>query len=304
MKLLQNVSRRAFIRGIFPAGALVIGASLLPESLWACAITSHAGTGTVPRPNLFVGIQADDTVWIVASRSEMGTGTGTALPMILADELDADWTKVRIRQADGDPRYGNQDTDGSHSVRSFFDVMRRCGAAARMMLVEAAARQWKVRPAACETEPGVVLHRASGRRLTYGQLASTAAQLQVPDSAQLRLKSKAEWRYIGKDIPDYYLCRTMYWRAAVRHRSARRRNAVRVYRTAACVWRQSQDVSDDTAALRAAGVRKVVSIPPFCSAMRPSGTGRDRGAGRQLLGGASRPSATEHQMGHWSQRGL
>ena len=94
MKLLQNVSRRAFIRGIFPAGALVIGASLLPESLWACATTSHAGAGTVPRPNLFVGIQADDTVWIVASRSEMGTGTGTALPMILADELDADWTKV------------------------------------------------------------------------------------------------------------------------------------------------------------------------------------------------------------------
>src|SRR5580704_2651691 len=121
MKLLQNVSRRAFIRGIFPAGALVICASLLPESLWAYATTSHAGAGIVPRPNLFVGIQADDTVWIVASRSEMGTGTGTALPMILADELDADWTRVRIHQADGDPRYGNQDTDGSHSVRSFFD---------------------------------------------------------------------------------------------------------------------------------------------------------------------------------------
>ena len=262
MKLLQNVSRRAFIRGIFPAGALVIGASLLPESLWACAITSHAGTGTVPRPNLFVGIQADDTVWIVASRSEMGTGTGTALPMILADELDADWTKVRIRQADGDPRYGNQDTDGSHSVRSFFDVMRRCGAAARMMLVEAAARQWKVRPAACETEPGVVLHRASGRRLTYGQLASTAAQLQVPDSAQLRLNSKAEWRYIGKDIPDYYLvglCTGEPLFGIDQHVEGMLYASIE----RPPVFGGKAKTYDDTAALRAAGVRKVVSIPPF-----------------------------------------
>ena len=113
-----------------------ISASILPESLWAQSSPPVGGaTGSILRPNIFVAIQSDDTISIVAARSEMGTGISTALPVVLADELDADWTNVKIRQGDGDKRYGDQDTDGSHSVRSFFDVMRSCGASARYMLI-------------------------------------------------------------------------------------------------------------------------------------------------------------------------
>ena len=155
------------------------------------------------RPNVFVAIQSDDTVSIVAARSEMGTGISTALPLVLADELDADWTKVKIHQADADKRYGDQDTDGSHSVRSFFDVMRDCGASARYMLIQAAAAQWNVPAAACEAELGTVIHRASGRKATYGQLAASASKLPVPDQAKLHFKPKSTWRYIGKDTPRY-----------------------------------------------------------------------------------------------------
>jgi len=123
MNAIANVSRREFVKGLFSTGALVLGASLVPEILRAQ--TSSPGTkDNVLRPNVFVAIQSDGTVSIVAARSEMGTGITTALPSVLADELDADWNKVKIHQADADKRYGSQDTDGSHSIRSFFDVMR------------------------------------------------------------------------------------------------------------------------------------------------------------------------------------
>src|SRR5712675_2143276 len=163
MNAIANVSRREFVKGVFSTGALVLSASLVPEILRAQTSAPGASAkDVVLRPNMFVAIQSDETVSIVAARSEMGTGISTALPLVLADELDADWTKVKIHHADGDKRYGDQDTDGSHSVRSFFDVMRGCGAAARFMLIQAASEQWKVPAAACETELGTVIHRASG----------------------------------------------------------------------------------------------------------------------------------------------
>ena len=175
MNSIANVSRRDFIRGMFSTGALVLGASLMPESLWAKTVRPAASAnGAVLSPNVFVAIQSDNSISIVAARSEMGTGISTSLPMVLADELDADWTKVKIHHGDGDKRYGDQDTDGSHSVRSFFDVMRGCGATARFMLIQAAAEQWKVPADECETKLGTVIHRHSGRTLTYGQLAASA----------------------------------------------------------------------------------------------------------------------------------
>ena len=204
MKAIANVSRREFVKGIFSTGALVLGASLVPEILRAQTSSPGASAkDAVLRPNVFVAIQSDETVSIVAARSEMGTGISTALPLVLADELDADWTKVKIHQADADKRYGDQDTDGSHSVRSFFDVMRACGASARYMLIQAAAEQWKVPAAACEAELGTVIHRASGRKATYGQLAAAASKLPVPDQAKIHFKPKSTWRYIGKDTPRY-----------------------------------------------------------------------------------------------------
>src|ERR1700745_1040474 len=146
MSQIENVSRRRFLTGgIVAAGVLVLGVRYyrklspgdrLPHDTNADHATLH--------PSAYLGIDPDGTVWIVASRSEMGTTSRTALPLVVADELGADWKRVKLEQALGDSRYGDQNTDGSHSIRSFYDTMRQAGATARLMLMQAAAKQWDV----------------------------------------------------------------------------------------------------------------------------------------------------------------
>jgi isoquinoline 1-oxidoreductase beta subunit len=199
MRTITNVSRRGFLRQSFGAGAFVLGARMLP--IPAAAALEAA----VFRPNVFVGIKSDGTVLIVAHRSEMGTSSRTSVPLILADEMEADWKRVKIEQAIGDPKYGDQDTDGSHSVRSFFPVMQECGASARTMLVEAAAKEWGVPASECKASLHQVVHTPTGKKLDYGALAASAAKLPVPDKSQLVFKKKSEYRYIGKDFPIYDL---------------------------------------------------------------------------------------------------
>ena len=196
MNNIQNVSRRGFLQAAFATGTFVLGMQFIPRPLWANDSTSPT---PVFQPDIFLKIAGDGSVTIVAHRSEMGCGSRTALPLVVADELDADWSKVTIEQALGDPKYGDQDTDGSHSVRSFFDQMRQVGATARTMLVSAAAAKWGVSPNDCTTEPSLVVHKASGRKLSYGELAAAAAKLPVPTKENVRLKQRSEWRYIGKD---------------------------------------------------------------------------------------------------------
>jgi isoquinoline 1-oxidoreductase beta subunit len=199
MRTITNVSRRGFLRQSFGAGAFVLGARVLP------APAAAALEAAVFRPNIFVGIKSDGTVLIVAHRSEMGTSSRTSVPLILADEMEADWKRVRIEQAIGDSKYGDQDTDGSHSVRSFFGVMQECGASARTMLVEAAAKEWGVPASECKASLHQVVHTPSGKKLDYGALAASAAKLPVPEKSQLVFKKKSEYRYIGKDFPIYDL---------------------------------------------------------------------------------------------------
>ena len=136
-------------------------------------------------------------MFIVTHRSEMGTGIRTSLPLVAADELDADWSRVRIEQGLGDAKYGDQATDGSRSIRDFYDAFRRAGAAARAMLVAAAASQWQVPAAELTTRNHEVVHRASGRRLAYGALVPAAARLPVPKAESLRFKTKADWTLRG-----------------------------------------------------------------------------------------------------------
>src|SRR5258708_17115660 len=159
MNLIENVSRRSFLKGVVSTGALVLGACYYPEILRADGLPKDtlADRATL-HPNMFVGIDTDGTVYIVAHRSEMGTTIRTSLPLVVADELDADWKRVKIDQAIGDKRYGDQNTDGSHSIRSFFDTLRQCGAAARWMLIHAAAQQWNVPASECSTELHTVVH--------------------------------------------------------------------------------------------------------------------------------------------------
>jgi len=153
------------------------------------------------QPNVFVRVDPDGNVSIWVGKADMGQGVRTSLPMIVADELDADWDRVEVIQADAHPnRYGRQITVGSGSVRNGgWDPLRKAGASARAMLVAAAAAAWDVPAAACRTEKARILHDASGRSAGYGELAEAAAALDVPPEP--KLKSPAEFRLIGRDVP-------------------------------------------------------------------------------------------------------
>ncbi len=195
MSEVLKLDRRDFLRlGTVAGGGLVLGVYVHREKPWAEASTSF-------HPNVFVQIDSDDRVTIWVSKSEMGQGVKTALPKIVADELDADWSLVHVVQADAHPdKYGSQRTVGSRSVRGGgWMPLRKAGASARAMLVEAAVRRWSVDPAACRTDNGRVLHDPTGRTLSYGELAEDAATLRVPENPVL--KRPSEFRFIGKKMP-------------------------------------------------------------------------------------------------------
>ena len=156
--------------------------------------------GTVNDPHVFIAIAHDGTVTIVAARAEMGTGAArTSLPMIVAEELDADWSRVKVVQGPGDePRYGNQDTDGSRSVRHFLQPMRQCGAAMRLMLEMAAAKQWGVDVSQVHASNHEIVNAANGKKLGYGDVAAAASAMPMPAVDKLTFKDPANYRYIGK----------------------------------------------------------------------------------------------------------
>src|SRR6185312_11999364 len=155
--------------------------------------------GTVVDPRVFVAIAPDGIVTIVAHRAEMGTGVRTSLPMIVAEEMEADWSRVRVQQAHGDEaRFGNQDTDGSRSTRHYLMPMRQIGASARTMLEAAAAKRWGVPAADAKAVNHEVVHNASGCRIGFGDLAADAAKQPVPSVEGLRLKDPKDFRYLGK----------------------------------------------------------------------------------------------------------
>jgi isoquinoline 1-oxidoreductase beta subunit len=264
MSAIENVSRRGFLKGgIIAAGALILGVrgypllaadDKLPHDTNADHATLH--------PSVYLGINPDGTVWIVAHRSEMGTTSRTTLPLIVADELDADWKRVRIEQAIGDRRYGDQNTDGSHSVRSFYNAMREAGATARFMLIQAAAQQWGVASAECETDLHVVVHRATNRKAGYGELASAAAKLPVPAKDAVKLKPKSAWRYIGKGQVSYDL-EALVTGKATYGMDARADGMVYASVEHPPVLGGKVKSYDDKEALKVAGVHQTVPIDPF-----------------------------------------
>ena len=202
---VANVSRRGLLKGVAASGAFVLAVQIpgVRSAFAAGAYPTGASAmpnGVVSDPKIFVSIDADGIVKIVAARAEMGTGAArTTLPMIVADELDADWARVKVVQAPGDEKvYGNQDTDGSRSVRHFIQPMRQCGASARMMLESAAAAKWGVPVTEVEAKFHEVMHKPTGRKLGYGDLAKDAAALPVPEADKVKLKEQAAFRYMGK----------------------------------------------------------------------------------------------------------
>jgi isoquinoline 1-oxidoreductase beta subunit len=199
----HGLTRRSVLQGAAALGGLALclrqsGRIVLASQPPLYGVAAEPG-GAVDNPLVFVAIHPDDTVTITAHRPEMGQGIRTSFALVVADELEASWPQVRVVQASADQaRYGNQDTDGSRSMRHFFEPMRRVGAAARMMLESAAAARWGVPVGEVVAQQQQVRHSGSGRRLTYGELAVQAAREPVPRADQVRLKSPAQFRYIGK----------------------------------------------------------------------------------------------------------
>src|ERR1700685_1654774 len=186
-KTSAGIERRDFLKvSIAASGGLLIGFHFPGVSALASAQQSTPGSFM---PNAFVRIGTDERVTVIVNHSEMGQGVYTSLPMLLADELDADWTKVGYEPAPVDPKYnhpafGMQITGGSSSVWSGLDQFRQAGAAARAMLIAAAAQQWSVDATTCRTESGAVFNGSN--KLTYGQLVGAAAKLSPPEKVQLK----------------------------------------------------------------------------------------------------------------------
>jgi isoquinoline 1-oxidoreductase beta subunit len=191
----MHISRRSFLQmTALAGGGFALG---LYERPWARA----QGPGRMPEltPTAFIRIASDGTVTIMARGPEIGQGVRTMLPMLIAEELDADWSKVRVEQADLDEaKYGPQFAGGSLSTPFGWDPLRRVGAAGRQVLVAAAAQQWGVSEAECSTEAGCVVHASLGKRAMYGELADHAAKIAPPPLSKVKLKAPKDYRIIGK----------------------------------------------------------------------------------------------------------
>ena len=195
----RTIDRRAFIRvSALAGGGLLVGTYLKLGPASALAETLSASADKFA-PNAFISITPSGAISIIAPNSEMGQGIKTGLPMIVAEELDVPWEQVTIVQGDLNPAYGRQFSVGSQSTVGNYAPLRRAGATARAMLIEAAAATWGVPAAECTTEAGAVLHAASKRRATYGQLATKAATLTPPANAPL--KDPKDFKLIGTRVP-------------------------------------------------------------------------------------------------------
>src|SRR6266516_3961642 len=198
MSTPTQVTRRAFLETAGAASAGLVISFYLPSGPRFRSTTAGPFA-----PNAWLRIGADESVLVIVDRSEMGQGVTTALPMLLAEELEADWSKIRIEFAPADkaytnPMFGMQGTGGSTSVRAAYTPLRKAGAAARELLLSAAAETWGVDKAACRAEKGAVIHTPSNRRLTYGKLVAKAASLPVTENPTP--KEPKNWKILGTRV--------------------------------------------------------------------------------------------------------
>jgi isoquinoline 1-oxidoreductase beta subunit len=250
---LLAVDRRAFLGTVFSAGAFVLGANLLVD---------QAAAATAWQPSVYLGFEPDGQVVIVSHRSEMGTGSHTSLPLVVAEELDVDWKMVRVEQAAGDTKYGSQNTDGSCSVRDFVQAMRQTGATARLMLERAAAQKWNVPAGEVSLRMGKVTHARSQRSSGLGELLSVAATLPVPAKEELRFRKPEDYRYVGKEVPvlDQH---NIVTGKAVFGMDVKRPGMLYATVQRPPVYDSKVKSFDDSAALQVKGVRKTVPLPGF-----------------------------------------
>ena len=196
------IDRREFLKGLAASGLVIAISTSGCRRLEDALRGAPRSAGEIFTPAAYVRLDDSGGVTVICHRSEMGQGIRTSIAMLVADELEADWSRVKVEQAPGDEEtYGSQNTDGSRSIRDFYRPVREAGALARMMLESAAAARWKVPVGEVEARQHEVVHGPTGRRLAYGALVSAARSLPVPARETIRLKEPSQFRYIGKEIP-------------------------------------------------------------------------------------------------------
>jgi len=248
------VSRRDFLK----ASGLLTGGLVLGVSFFSCDDKGKK-IATVA-PNVYLTIASDGKVTIIAHRSEMGQGIRTSLPLIVADELGADWTKVEIVQAEGnEKKYGNQNTDGSFSVRMFYKPMREAGAIARLLLLRAAAKEWQVNVDELDTKNGQVIQRESNKKKDFGELVNMAVTLPIPKASEIKLKDRQQFSMIGKETPIIDLHNIVTGKAVFGIDAEVEGMKIAVIKRCPVVGGHVKSVNDSKA-LAVPGVLKVVTI--------------------------------------------
>jgi isoquinoline 1-oxidoreductase beta subunit len=203
MSAKTGISRRDFIKLTAGSGAALVLGFYIPSKRETLAAASTGEAASEFEPNAYLVIDTDGNVTLRIHRSEMGQQIQTAVAMILAEELEADWTTIQLVQAPADRVYGDQNTGGSASISGSYHVLRQAGATARLMFIQAAAQLWGVEPDACYAENGMVIHEPDGQQLSYGDLVGTAAQLPVPSTRDVPLKDPADFRIIGTPMGQF-----------------------------------------------------------------------------------------------------
>ena len=273
------VDRRAFLQEMAAGGLLLVAAATgcrnVQDDLRRIAGRSAppAAGGPPLTPAVYLRIGTDGDATVIVHRSEMGQGIRTSLAMAVADDLEADWSRVHVEQAPGDEKsYGGQDTDGSHSIKDFLVPMREAGATGRVMLETAAAQQWRVPLTEVRARNHQVEHTPTGRTLDYAALVPAARLLPVPPRTSLRLKPASEFRFLGKEIPgiDLFDMTTGRARYGIDQHMSGMKFAV-VARPP--VYGGTVATLDASAALRVPGVERIVSLDhtPPPSGMQPAG---------------------------------
>ncbi len=267
----QDLQRRTFIQ-LVGMGGLVIAFG--PGGVRRLeAAEPAAGTAADPwSPHVYVRIAADGIVTLVCHRSEMGQGIRTTMPMIIADEMEADWAKCRVEQAVGDPKYGSQNTDGSTSIRDFLQQYREAGATTRALLEAAAAREWDVDVTDVFARQHEVVHRPTGRTKSFGALVKTARTVAMPAPASVRIKRPGERRWQGNKMPSIDLV-PMTIGSAVYGADLTLPGMKFAAIARPPVWGGKALTVDDTEARKVPGVERIVRIPetPIPGAFLPLG---------------------------------
>ncbi len=253
------MKRRDFVK-IFglASGGLILGCNVSSDKLMVNSLED--GISFVP--NLFIQLQKDGKVTIVVTRSEMGQGIRTSMASAIADEMEADWNFVSVKQATGDVKFGDQNTDGSRSIRTLLHPMRKMGAMAKIILEKTAAKKWNVSQSECKAENHYVIHVKSNQKLFFGDLVDEARKIAIPNENELTLKQKKDFKYIGKnlksiDIKDFTTGKAIYGL------DARLPNMKFAAITRCPVTYGTVKNYDDSDAKSIFGVEKVVKLDPL-----------------------------------------